>query len=129
MEEIREVVGKEQLLNSLPMNKRLWVVERKPKTFIEAGELADEYEQVRKQDGSMGSKSSMEKTGITYRYCGKLGHIGKECRKKKIDTSQCHICKTFGHHTKHCPGRALVCLLGSHTANVFRIVDEWRATM
>ena len=116
MEEIREAVGKEQFLNSLPMDKCLWVVERKPKTCIEAGELADEYEQVRKQDGSMGSKPSMEKTGITCRYCGKLGHIEKECRKKKMDTSQCHNCKTFWHHTKHCPGRSLVCLLGTHTA-------------
>ena len=120
MEEIREAVGKEQFLNSLPMDKRLWVVERKPKTCIEAGELADEYEQVRKQDGSMGSKLSMEKTGITCRYCGKLGHIEKECRKKKMDTSQCHNCKKFGHHAKHCPGRALVCLPGTHAANVFR---------
>ena len=120
MEEIREVVSEEQFLNSLPIDKRLWVVKRKPKTCIEAGELTDEYEQVRKQDGSMGSKLSMEKTGITCHYYGKLGHIKKECKKKKMDTIQCHNCKKFGYHTKHCPGRALVCLPGIHTANVFR---------
>ena len=35
----------EQLFNTLSANKRLWVMERKPKTCIQAGELVDEYEE------------------------------------------------------------------------------------
>ena len=46
VEQMQEVIGLEQFLNSLPMEKRVWVYEKKPKTFVEAGELADEYEQV-----------------------------------------------------------------------------------
>ena len=34
-------VGKEQFLNTLPTDKKLWVLDRKPETFVQAGELAD----------------------------------------------------------------------------------------
>ena len=50
MEEIQELIGMEQFLNTLPANKRLWVMERKPKTCIQAGELVDEYEHARREE-------------------------------------------------------------------------------
>ena len=50
LEQMQEAIGLEQFLNLLPMEKRLWVYEKEPKTCVEAGELADEYEQVRKQE-------------------------------------------------------------------------------
>ena len=57
MEDVREVAVKEQFMNSLPTDKRLWVLEKKPKSCIEAGELmADEYEQVRRPEGQPESK-------------------------------------------------------------------------
>ena len=45
--DIKEVCGIEQFLSTIPMEKKLWVMERKPKTCVQAGELADEYEQAR----------------------------------------------------------------------------------
>eukprot|EP00731_Ephydatia_muelleri_P006651 Em0003g899a len=47
VDEIQQVVGMEQFLNTLPLEKRLWVLEKKLKTCIEAGELVDEYERIR----------------------------------------------------------------------------------
>ena len=46
---MQEVVGIQQFLSMLPMEK-LWVMERKPETCVKAGELADEYEQSRRQE-------------------------------------------------------------------------------
>ena len=50
VEQVQEAIGLEQFLNLLPMEKRAWVYEKKPKTCVEVGELADQYEQVRKQE-------------------------------------------------------------------------------
>ena len=47
---MQEVIGIELFLNTLPMEKKLWVMEKKPGTCIKAGELADEYEQARQQE-------------------------------------------------------------------------------
>jgi len=44
MEELRELMMTEQLLNALPQDVRIWVIEREPKTVAEAGKLADTYE-------------------------------------------------------------------------------------
>ena len=46
--EVRELVVKEQLLNTLPEDVRVWVSERKPTTSAEAGQLAEDYLQARK---------------------------------------------------------------------------------
>ena len=46
--DIKEVCGIEQFPSTIPMEKKLWVMERKPKTCVQAWELADEYEQARK---------------------------------------------------------------------------------
>ena len=42
-----DLLVKEQLLNCLPEDARVWVRERKPKTSVEEGELAEDYMQVR----------------------------------------------------------------------------------
>ena len=44
---VREVIAVEQLLNSMPVRLRIWVRERKPKTVVEAGRLADDYAEAR----------------------------------------------------------------------------------
>ena len=47
-----DLLVKEQLLNCLPEDALVWVRERKPKTSVEAGELAEDYLQAREaQDG------------------------------------------------------------------------------
>ena len=47
VEEIKEKIVTEQLLNTMPRDLRIWVGERKPKTGEEAGRLADDYLQAR----------------------------------------------------------------------------------
>ena len=42
----------EQLVSTLPKNVRIWVKERKSKTSAEAGQLADDYAQARKQNSN-----------------------------------------------------------------------------
>ena len=41
---IKEAIGTEQFLNSLPMEKRAWVSDKKSTMCAQARELADEYE-------------------------------------------------------------------------------------
>ena len=70
-------------------------MEKKPKSCVEAGELADEYEQVRKQDCGGDAKGQAQRPSIKCHYYDKLGHIEKECRKKKSDSGniiQCYNC-------------------------------------
>ena len=43
MEEVLKVVAVEQMLNSLPVEARVWVCERKPKTVAEVGKLTDDF--------------------------------------------------------------------------------------
>ena len=50
VEDVQEVLGIEQFLNTLKPEKKLWVMEHKPETCLKAGELADEYELARQQE-------------------------------------------------------------------------------
>ena len=58
-EELKDLVVLEQLVNMLPEEVQVWVKERKPKTGMEAGQLADDYIQARKQNaGQTGPQMS-----------------------------------------------------------------------
>ena len=48
VEELRELIVVEQLLDMLPVDIRIWVHERKPKSSAQAGKLADNYIQARR---------------------------------------------------------------------------------
>ena len=48
MEQMMEKIVTEQLLNFMPEELQVWVGERKPVTAVEAGQLADNYVQVRR---------------------------------------------------------------------------------
>ena len=50
MQQIMEEIGTEQFLNSLPMEKRACVSNKKPITCVQAEELADEYKLARNQN-------------------------------------------------------------------------------
>ena len=90
VEEFMELVGIEQILNVLPTEKKLWVAERKPKSCIQAGELADEYEQVRRKDLPPQHKVA-KKEGVKCNYCSKIGHLEKDCRKKSADARRRYV--------------------------------------
>ena len=47
-EEICEMMVMEQLMESMPTDLKIWLKERKPKTILEVGELADDYVTARK---------------------------------------------------------------------------------
>ena len=47
MNELLDLIVKEQLLNCLPEDVRVWVRKRKPKSSCEAGELAEDFLQAR----------------------------------------------------------------------------------
>ena len=114
------MIGIEQFLNTLPMEK-LWVMEKKPGTCIKAGELADEYEQARRQEVQPGVASEKpmrsqptqrKQTGEQKKcdFCGRMGHLEHECRMKKIAASgqnsiKCFNYKKSGHIAANCPNK------------------------
>ena len=122
VEQIREVLGIEQLLDTLSMDKRLWLIERKPKTCVQAGELLDEYETARRREGERIEIPSglVENTGASTAkcsYCGRAGHEEEECRKKARDLKgksaipKCYKCGKVGHIARFCRDKgALLCM-------------------
>ena len=48
IDEIRELMVMEQLLQTLPSEIKVWVMERKPKASTVAAEMADNYLRARK---------------------------------------------------------------------------------
>jgi len=125
-------------VNTLPDDVRVWVKERKPKTSMEAGQLADDYVQARKQ--SVGGTSSQVSRKLadmpTYlrscHRCGKPGHQARDCRtvlprprdherskqdysnkpekpKRDLKDIECFNCHKKGHYSSNCPHNAMFC--------------------
>ena len=121
-QEVFDLLVKEQLLNCLPEDARVWVRERKPKTSIEAGELAEDYMQAREaRDGEGRAKSRGERReppGKCPR-CGLLGHWARDCPKQRAKEAEsapsterpkrqerdiyCYTCREKGHMSFKCP--------------------------
>ena len=96
VEEVGDVLVMEQFLESLSRGVKIWVRERRPKSVLEAGELADQYDQARKA-GLQGNsvRTSTRKNGETEQRsqsnfrgsrtcysCGGVGHLAKDCNRK-----------------------------------------------
>ena len=138
-EELKDLVILEQLVNTLPEDVRVWVKERKPKTSMEAGQLADDYIQARKQNSGEPSvpvsrKSANIPTHPPVRSChrcGKPGHHARDCRtvfrprdqergrpdtsrtlerpKRDLKDIECFNCHKKGHYSSNCPHNAMFC--------------------
>ena len=87
--EVTDVVVLEQVTNTLPGDVRVFVKERKPKTSLEAAELADDYLRARKQNPEATFREEDRKLPeirppVGPRRClrcGKPGHLVRDCRK------------------------------------------------
>ena len=128
VEEVQEKVGIEQFLSTLPVEQKLWVTEKKPKTCIHTGELADEYEQARREGSTTGvvtelllqqepqqQKQAKPREQKICSFYKKIGHVEQECRKKKREQAtsstpgrseiQCSNCQKMRHIASKCPGK------------------------
>ena len=78
-----DVIVKEQFIEVLPEEVRVWMKERKPRITQEAGRLAKDYRQARKVElWSPALKTSVKK-GVPVQKscysCRQLGHLAKDC--------------------------------------------------
>ncbi len=139
VEALREVLVREQFINQLPEETRVWVLEHKPDTSLRAAELADDYAQARLDVRQTSTKSQPPRRRTCF-VCGKSGHIASECRSResklpeKSETTPiegdkptvtkggdkptsstrrkditCYNCNQKGHYSAQCPARALLC--------------------
>ena len=119
VEQLRDLMILEQLVNALQTEVRMWVTERKPMTSAEAAKLADDYLSARKQNGSRlgqerkfdqkdavdGKKKTVSEPSSKQESEPKGDDaprtaVGKRSSKREIRCFNCHI-------ARDCPGNAL----------------------
>ena len=137
MEDLKDQVILEQLVNSLPDETRVWVRERRPKTSMEARQLADDFAQARKQNTKGNLFTGNKKNGdrpyrpLQCHQCGQAGHLARDCwtgakgrdhekdrgatwkpnERQRRDTKdvECFNCHKRGHYAARCPNNAMFC--------------------
>ena len=99
VEKVKEAIGLEQFLKTLPTEKRVWVSDRKPETCIKVGDIADEFEQVRKGEPSSPETQREKNKGVRGEHkpglrcynCWEEGHVKAKCPKPKDKALLCSI--------------------------------------
>ena len=122
-EQVIDTIVKEQFVLALPVDVRVWVMERRPLTSAEAGQLAENYHQARKLKQWEPVKKDASKRCYE---CGRTGHIARDCVtqgegekkrkpskgaevKKKESELTCFNCRGGGHTSWQCPSKVMFC--------------------
>ena len=119
VKQIKDAVILEQFLNGLSPTIRVWIKERKPKSSLEAGQLANDYMKARKQLKENSGRDSIQK--------GKPStSVPEEAKQAKENTAEkrnqgqrwsrseesqvtCFNCNKWGHIASRCPIKAMYC--------------------
>ena len=134
IEEVKDEVIREQVVNSVPEDVRIWVKERKPKSGQEAAGLADDYAQARKEGLAIGPTGESKKwergSPLQCSKCHRRGHLAEDCRsaikpeeqerrntedagrvgKLRVELKDvvCYNCQQKGHYSSKCPANAML---------------------
>ncbi len=123
VDEVRDLIVMEQVIDMLPLEVRVFVRERQPCTSAETAKLADDYWQARKPSLGRRIEANRPQGGLrSCHTCGKQGHLSKDCRnkapgktdwkpqnsgvKKDLNDIECFNCHKKGHYSSNCPERA-----------------------
>ena len=133
MDEVVDMLVVEQILDTMGSDLKIWVSEKKPKSGSEAGGLADDYIQARRDVGD--KRLAKERAGEPKRChsCGKTGHLARVCPEPKKTSERppaasgtgpaekkeggkfdprkvkCFNCGVQGHVSSRCPERGFYC--------------------
>ncbi|KAL5506631.1 hypothetical protein EMCRGX_G008328 [Ephydatia muelleri] len=124
VDELLDVIVKEQLVDTLPQTLKVWVSEREPSSSKEAGELADSYLQARGLErggagrGEHGERLSLdreqqwprrEKVEEDRKNPGDRGYPRKleASGRRGLGNARCYNCSKTGHLSWNCPEKAL----------------------
>ena len=137
--DILDIFVKEQLINTMPEDVRLWVRKHKPKTSEEAGQLAEDFIQAGQPLTQTTTRAAPRgerppPPGKCPR-CGKEGHWVRDCPKARAGgpplpreqaakperepgPSRCFHCQQRGHFAAHCPNNATLYCEGEDKSSV-----------
>jgi hypothetical protein len=110
VDDLKELILKEQVLENLPPDLAIYVKDRRPKTSKEIGEIATTYYQARSgqrafsQGERSGAKNQPRKSETSSKEeKGGYARLSEEEKNKLRAAGLCFKCKQKGHRASECP--------------------------